>query len=240
MAVENFWRNLKHGTLHHLLHPRLDQLIYLIVMEVLPLFEAKKQIFDPDFRKGRAKALTPWQKEFKKSWKTLSSRPLGSRDYQTDISRRTCTCRQPKYNAFLLCKHLVQAVHPPEPAFFHVVRRRVIPFYHHPLLKPKDGSTVDSIEDGSISDGDAVGLAPTRTPQATVSSGALIRGVKRKRAANASHDGSSTRPGTANGAGGSGDQDDPYIISSSPIREDEYEDVSFWKLGICSNLPYFT
>ncbi|KAJ6484694.1 hypothetical protein C8R45DRAFT_829706, partial [Mycena sanguinolenta] len=38
MSTENFWRNLKHGTLHHLLHPRLDQLIYLIATEVLPSF----------------------------------------------------------------------------------------------------------------------------------------------------------------------------------------------------------
>ncbi|KAJ7724113.1 hypothetical protein B0H16DRAFT_1223306, partial [Mycena metata] len=38
MSVENFWRNLKHETLHHLLHPRLDQLIYLIITEVVPAF----------------------------------------------------------------------------------------------------------------------------------------------------------------------------------------------------------
>ncbi|KAJ7181950.1 hypothetical protein C8R46DRAFT_818468, partial [Mycena filopes] len=32
MSVENFWRNLKHETLHHFVHPRLDQLIHLIAV----------------------------------------------------------------------------------------------------------------------------------------------------------------------------------------------------------------
>ncbi|KAJ7847122.1 hypothetical protein B0H14DRAFT_3867552 [Mycena olivaceomarginata] len=87
----NFWRNLKHETLHHFVHPRLDQLVYLIAVEVLPYTEAKMQIFETDFRPGRAKALTPYCKAFKKCWKMLAQ----------------------KYNAFLLCKHLVQAFDPP-------------------------------------------------------------------------------------------------------------------------------
>jgi hypothetical protein len=33
-------------------HPRLDQLIYLIAVEVLPYTEAKMQIFETDFRPG--------------------------------------------------------------------------------------------------------------------------------------------------------------------------------------------
>ncbi|KAJ6601866.1 hypothetical protein DFH09DRAFT_1270764 [Mycena vulgaris] len=50
----------------------------------------------------------------------------------------------------------------------------------------------------------------------------LVRGVKRKRGPNPSH-GPSTLPKTPNR--GSGDKvDDPFIISSSPIREEEYED----------------
>jgi hypothetical protein len=96
MAVENFWRNLKHGTLHHLLHPRLDQLLYLIVTEVLPSFEAKMQIFDPNYCPGCPKALTLFQKEFKKVWKTLELRLLGAGadKYCTDVSRWTCSCGQ--------------------------------------------------------------------------------------------------------------------------------------------------
>ncbi|KAJ7794482.1 hypothetical protein B0H14DRAFT_3496946 [Mycena olivaceomarginata] len=37
------------------LHPGLDQLVYLIATEVLPYTEAKMQIFESDYRPGRAK-----------------------------------------------------------------------------------------------------------------------------------------------------------------------------------------
>ncbi|KAJ6610346.1 hypothetical protein B0H10DRAFT_1811819 [Mycena sp. CBHHK59/15] len=153
MAVENLWRYLKHETLHHLLHPRLDQLVYLIVTDLIPTFEAKMQIFDAAHLPGRPKALTPWQKAFKAVWKRLSLWSLGTRKYTVDISQWTCSCGQQKYNAYSLCKHLVQAVHPPEAAFFReVIHRRVILFYRHPLLKPKDGSIIaeSADADGSI------------------------------------------------------------------------------------------
>ncbi|KAK7052648.1 hypothetical protein R3P38DRAFT_2501889 [Favolaschia claudopus] len=214
MSVENFWRNLKHGTLHHLLHPRLDQLVYLIATEVLPSFEAKMQNFDPDFRKGRSKALTPFQKQFKKGWKTLESRALGQRTYQTDLSRWTCSCGQQKYNALLLCKHLVQSVKPPDAAFFRtVVRRRVIPFYSHPLLEAKDGSIIDPLTgDGSVTDGDDVLPEVTHTARTSAN---LTRGTKRKR---------TTVAASNSQEGGSGSSSDPFVLSSSPVRSDEYED----------------
>ncbi|KAK7033876.1 hypothetical protein R3P38DRAFT_3186190 [Favolaschia claudopus] len=179
MSVENFWRNLKHGTLHHLLHPQLDQLAYLIATEIVPAFEAKMQIFDPNYRSGgRAKALTPFQRQFKKGWKTLESRALGIANIKQMFRAG-------------------HAVNSPDPAFFcEVVRRRTIPFYHHPLLKAKDGSVIASIE-GSGS------LAPPR-------------GVKRKRAATPGVEASSSR--------GTGRMDDPFQLSSSPIRQDEYLD----------------
>ncbi|KAF8224694.1 hypothetical protein L208DRAFT_1225273, partial [Tricholoma matsutake] len=64
---------------------------------------------------------------------------------------------QQKYNCHHLCKHLVQAVDPPEKCFWcEVVCRRVLPIYWHPALVVK-GSTEETtyIEpDGSISDGD--------------------------------------------------------------------------------------
>ncbi|KAJ6451447.1 hypothetical protein C8R45DRAFT_848404, partial [Mycena sanguinolenta] len=138
MFVENFWRNLKHGTLHHLLYPRFDQLIHLIVTEVSTMYPHSKQRCRssiPITEKGVSKLLQPFQKQFKKGWKVLQSRALGDREYQTDISRWTCTCGQQKYNTLLLCKHLVQSVHPPERAFFCKVV--VIPFYRHP--NPRTG-----------------------------------------------------------------------------------------------------
>jgi hypothetical protein len=214
MAVENFWRNLKHETLHHLLHPRLDQLIYLIATDVLPAFEAKMQNFESDHRAGRVKSLTPWQKAFKQEWKKLAARKLGTCTYNTCVADWTCSCGQQKYNAYLLCKHLVHAVCTPDPAFFWEVRRRVIPFYWHPLLKPKDGPELDQMDDpGSITDGDHRGKA----------SGEPSRGLKRKHA-------SPPKNSAKN----------PFLISSSPspiCEDEESEEVrDHFAWLICSTL----
>src|ERR1700761_4020208 len=101
MSVENFWRNLKHKTLQHFVHPRLDQLIYLIAVEVLPYTEAKMQIFEADFRPGHAKMLTPYRKAFKKGWKTLSEPPLGTRGTFTTLSLGPSSADNKKYNPSL-------------------------------------------------------------------------------------------------------------------------------------------
>ncbi|KAF9024173.1 hypothetical protein BDZ89DRAFT_1102529 [Hymenopellis radicata] len=155
MTVENFWRYLKHETLHHLLHPRLDQLLWLLITDVGPRFDAKMQKFDVNYRPGRANELSPFQKSFKANWQKLQARPLGTTIYTVSIRDWTCTCGQQKYNAFCLCKHLVQAVEDPDPRFFReVVRRRTIPFYRHPLLIPKGEDPLSDLEDGCITDGD--------------------------------------------------------------------------------------
>jgi hypothetical protein len=234
MSVENFWRNLKHETLHHFVHPRLDQLVYLIATEVLPYTEAKLQIFEPDYRLGRAKVLTPWRKAFKKSWKALAKRPLGNGTYKTDLSTWTCSCGQQKYNAFMLCKHLVQAVEPPDPDFFReVVRRRVTPFYSHRLLRPKNGSELDVVDSGSISDGDGVEL--TSATSTAVSS---ARGTKRKRAPAAVP--ARATPHTPDQARGSGSGNNPYMLSSSPVIADEEEDVRIFHISSRVSMPDIT
>ncbi|THU81891.1 hypothetical protein K435DRAFT_615402, partial [Dendrothele bispora CBS 962.96] len=38
MNVENFWKQLKHDNLHHILHPRLDQLVWILIHEVTPSY----------------------------------------------------------------------------------------------------------------------------------------------------------------------------------------------------------
>ncbi|KAJ7460480.1 hypothetical protein B0H11DRAFT_2242054 [Mycena galericulata] len=222
MSVENFWRNLKHETLHHFVHPRLDQLVYLIAVEVLPYTEAKMQIFETDFRPGRAKALTPYRKAFKKCWKMLALRPLGNQVYITNLSTWTCSCGQQKYNAFLLCKHMVQAFHSPHPDFFHeVVRRRVTPFYSHHLLHPKDGSELNLVDSGSVSDGDD-DTVEEKEPASMAPS--LVRGTKRKRAE--PEPGMSSPSRALIQSSGSGIGADPFVLSSSPVIADEEEDDS--------------
>ncbi|KAJ6525952.1 hypothetical protein B0H19DRAFT_1275831 [Mycena capillaripes] len=142
-CLKNFWRNLKHQTLHHFLHPCLNQLVYLIEFEVLLYTEAKMQIFETEFHPGPAKTLTPYRKAFK----NLLEDP-------SDLSTWTFSCGQQRYNAFLLCKHLGQAFDPPHPDFFRkAVRCQVTPFYSHRLLRLKDGSEFNLVASGYVSDG---------------------------------------------------------------------------------------
>ncbi|KAK7025897.1 hypothetical protein R3P38DRAFT_3193535 [Favolaschia claudopus] len=129
-----------------------------------------------------------------KGRKKLESRPLGDREYQTNISRWTCSCGQQQYNALLL-------------SFFReVVRRRTIPFYHHPLLKPKDGLVVDPIENLSISNGYAV------EPATSADAAAALRGVKRKRTT-----ASTSTVAEGSSSGGTGSMNNPIQLSSSPV-----------------------
>nr|GAT54443.1 predicted protein [Mycena chlorophos] len=169
MAVENFWRNLKHDTLHHLAHPRLDQLVYLIATQVLPRAEEKMQKFDPEYRLGRSHALTPLQTAIKTEFKRLAKRKIGTHEYTVDVSRWICNCGQQKYSAYLLCKHLVQALKDVDPNFFRqAIRRRVIPFYTHPSFRLKDGSYVlEAVLEESIANGDRLALTSTQTSAGT-------------------------------------------------------------------------
>ena len=157
MSVENFWRQLKHDYLHHVARPRLDNLVWILINKVTPAYIARAEIMNDSYRLGRPKQLTTYQKYFKSSWKKLSECTLSGKNYHTNVEEWTCTCGQQKYNCHHLCKHLVQAIKPPEKRFWReVVRRRALPIYQHPALVAKgspDG--IAYIEpDGSISDGD--------------------------------------------------------------------------------------
>ena len=99
---------------------------------------ARSEWLDEEYRLGRSKPLTNYQKYFKAGWKLNQSRRISEKaasTYKTDILQWTCSCGRQKYDPFLLCKHLVQAV-PAFPIKFwtQLHRRRVKPFYWHPDL----------------------------------------------------------------------------------------------------------
>jgi hypothetical protein len=87
MTVENHWKEVKHTHLHHLVHPRLDQLIYILIYEVTPSIDGRLRYLDPMFHLGQARPVSTWQKHFKKSWETLSKREVSGNDYQTNVAR---------------------------------------------------------------------------------------------------------------------------------------------------------
>ena len=162
-GVENFWKQLKHDYLHHLLRPQLDQLVWILNNMVTPLYVARTEVQEDSHRLGPSKALTTYQIYFKAPWTIQEKAHInGLRQYFTDVETWTCTCGQQKYDRHHICKHLVQAIpHPPLKFWRKVIRQRVIPIYRHPALVCKadnDGpgpatSYVDP-DDGSIMDGD--------------------------------------------------------------------------------------
>lgn len=161
MSVENHWRQLKHDYLHHLLRPRLDQLIFIMVTKFIPAYLARSNMLEDYNGLGRIKSLTKHQQDFKNAWKKLLNLPTSGTDYHPDVRSWVCHCGQQKYNCFHLCKHLVQATQPPPSKFFHFIhRRRTQPLYRHQWLIPKEDSGETSLaaafleDNGSITDGD--------------------------------------------------------------------------------------
>ncbi|KAJ6466767.1 hypothetical protein C8R45DRAFT_1171983 [Mycena sanguinolenta] len=160
MGVENFWRQLKHGFLHNLLRPHLNQLVWILVTKVTPAYLARAEILNDGHRLGRSQAPTHFQKQFKSAWLQLEKLTLSTdadRKYITRVDRWTCTCPSQPLNCCHLCKHLVGAVgHPPPRLWTEVVHRRKLPLYRHPALVVRGEENLEYINpaDGSITDGD--------------------------------------------------------------------------------------
>ncbi|KIK60123.1 hypothetical protein GYMLUDRAFT_118987, partial [Collybiopsis luxurians FD-317 M1] len=72
MGVENHWKIVKHDHLHHLSHPRLDYLIYILIHKVTPTYYAHIDHLNEEYRLGCPKSLTPFQMAFKSEWKKLA------------------------------------------------------------------------------------------------------------------------------------------------------------------------
>jgi hypothetical protein len=70
---------------------------------------------------GQYRELPAWRKDFKAAWKkakkTAITIPLNKK-YHPDPHQWVCTCPQFIVDHFLICKHLVQSVHPVHPVFF--------------------------------------------------------------------------------------------------------------------------
>jgi hypothetical protein len=161
MCNENFFKNLKGTYLHDLLHPRLDQLVWIIIHQVVPVYAQKIGELDSSHRAGRSKPLTTFQRAFFSNWKKLERASVSGREYETDVKRFTCNCGRQKYDSHHLCKHLVQRIPEPPMAFWQqVIRRRTMPIYRHPCLVDKTLPATSCDESVmwtySIADGDDV------------------------------------------------------------------------------------
>lgn len=89
---------------------------------------------------GRFRDLPSWRKAFKAQWRMCRNTPITlplNPKYRPDPYLWVCTCPYFCKSRFLICKHLVHAVHPVDPVFFlEVQRNRTLPFWSHPALVP--------------------------------------------------------------------------------------------------------
>ena len=148
MMTENHWKQLKYHHLGFMHRPRLDETIHIMITDVVPAAIIASELLEGNGRAGAAPQLTTYQRELKKSWKTLSQRPLGNKDYGTNIQRWTCRCGAQQFQAQHLCKHLVQSVNISPVFFTELNRRRTMPLYEHAILGNSIPDTLGSTSAG--------------------------------------------------------------------------------------------
>jgi hypothetical protein len=111
---------------------------------------------------GRYRELPAWRKDFKHAWVKAKESPITlplNERYRPDPVRWVCTCPQFVIDRFLICKHLVQAVHPVHPVFFlQVKRNRTLPFWSHPSLIPLS-------DNQTLAPSQASASVPSTTPE---------------------------------------------------------------------------
>lgn len=101
MFVEGHWSSLKRNYLIYHNRPRLDFLLYIIDVKLLPKYYG---MFDL-IRDG--KIVPAWFKAMRKEWNKKKGRGYSDRSYHTEIDRWICTCPSYYMSKFLICKHLI-------------------------------------------------------------------------------------------------------------------------------------
>ena len=104
---------------------------------------------------GRYRELPSWRKAFKRAWKKAADTPITlplNEKYRPNAHKWVCTCPSFSTSRFLICKHLVQAVHGVPPHFFlEVKRNRTTPFWAHKSLTPLEDHLPSCTGTGHIS-----------------------------------------------------------------------------------------
>lgn len=132
MIIESHWRKIKHDYLHRFNRPRIDLVIWVLTVQVIPnALDRMDAIRNCDIRKASAS----WRKVFKKQWKTLRDRkidPKSIQKYHTNPAMWTCACDAFLSSRFLICKHIIHCYEPitdPITFFSRIRRQRSSPFW---------------------------------------------------------------------------------------------------------------
>jgi hypothetical protein len=123
-------------------------LVWILIVKLAPSYYRKldQMVDDTD----RYRELPSWRKAFKRAWKKAAKTPITmplNDKYRPNVQKWVCTCPHFSTGRFLVCKHLVQSVHPVSQVFFlEVKRNRTTPFWKHDQLVPLDQSEADNPE----------------------------------------------------------------------------------------------
>ena len=107
MMAESHWHHLKHTYLRFMHHPQLDQTIYTMISDVIPVEINKSKNLDGAQFTGHPPPLMMFQIQAKKAWYELAKCPCSMNNYKMDIATWTCQCSSQQLQAHHLCKHLV-------------------------------------------------------------------------------------------------------------------------------------
>ena len=123
-------------------------MVWILVVKLAPTYYRKLDQFLDNT--GRYRELASWRKQFKRKWKVLEGTPIAAPvnpKYRPDPRRWVCTCPSFSTSCFLICKHLIRAIHPVPPLFFVEAKcNRTTPFWHHPSLVSRDAGPDEQTE----------------------------------------------------------------------------------------------
>lgn len=99
---------------------------------------------------GRHRQRATWRKDFQKEWKRCAAAEISdpkNASYNPRPYHWVCGCPSFVKSRFLICKHLIQKVHPVNSAFFRQVsRERTFPIWRHRDLRPIDPPADDDLK----------------------------------------------------------------------------------------------
>ncbi len=102
--MESYWKVIKRNYLPRFFRPRLDLVIFIIIIRLIP----HNEIMYNKYQKGREKVAQ--RKDFKKHWKNLATKEISEELYYTNTDQWICSCLAFLKDRFFLYKHLVKLV----------------------------------------------------------------------------------------------------------------------------------
>ncbi|THV07112.1 hypothetical protein K435DRAFT_825684 [Dendrothele bispora CBS 962.96] len=164
MVMESHWRRIKKDFLHHFHKPRVDFLVWILMVKLAPSYYRRLDLIQRPVGRGYRNL---------SSWRQITY-PLNPK-YKPNVHRWVCTCPYFAKSRFLVCKHLVQMVKEVPVTFFHeVTRNRTSPIWSHPSLKPKHQLDTEMLSYGQVGIPTSSPTSPTSSlPSSPTSSPAL-------------------------------------------------------------------